>query len=338
MLQLGIKDLAKYPFLAETGEYLREKGFKLEEFGHPDWKPLVEKAYGRIIVATTGQIYDSSHEDFQDLDSEILSFVIAIILLKSAGIQTLIRRFSLAEARRAERYLQQDLYHNKNEIKLELPLKIMQDLFSVKIKTKDDDFVISIADYLKRAVQFHEKEWKLINRKVENGFVFLTAHETVRLIRKELDGYINSKIQSVSIPSIPDTFRERVSDLVLLAKKFSEYVTVSSDYPPCIKHAIEVLDRGENLPHSGRFMLATYLLSKGQTVDQITPLFKNAPDYNERVTRYQLEHIAGSSGKSTKYSCPSCDKLKSENLCFEIPECNGIINPIQFGKKRTTNA
>ena len=338
MIQLGIKDLAKYPFLAEAGEYLREKGFRLEEFGHPDWKPLVEKAYGRIVVATTGQIYDSSVEGFQNLDSEILSFVIAVILLKSAGIPTLIRRFSLAEARRAEKYLQQDLYQNKNEVKLALPLKIMQDLFLVKVKIEGDNFVIGIADYLKRAIHFHEKEWKLINRKVENGFVFLTAHETVRLIRKELDGYINSKIQSVDTPSIPDTFRERVSDLVLLSKKFSEYVVVSSEYPPCIKHAIEVLDKGENLPHSGRFMLATYLISKGQTVDQVVPLFKNAPDYNERVTRYQLEHISGSSGKGTKYSCPSCDKLKSENLCFEIPECNGIINPIQFGKKRSSSA
>jgi DNA primase large subunit len=157
-------------------------------------------------------------------------------------------------------------------------------------------------------------------------------------VRKELDVYINSKIQSVSVSFIPETFRERVGDLVLLAKKFSTTVIVSSDYPPCVKHAIEVLDRGENLPHSGRFMLATYLLAKGQTIEQIAPLFKNAPDYNERVTKYQLEHIAGSSGKATKYSCPSCEKLKSENLCFAIPECDGIINPVQFGTRRKTNA
>jgi len=337
MIQLGIRDLVKYPFLAETGEYLRDKGFNLEQLGHPDWKPLVEKAYGRIMVATTGQIYGSVAEDFENMDSEILSFVIAVILLKSAGIPTLIKRFSLSEARRAERYLQRDL-QKKNEAALELPLKIMHDLFSIKIVRERDDFVISVSDYLRHAIHFHEKEWKLINRRVKNGSVFLTARETVRLIRKELDGYINSKIQIANIPYIPDTFKERTNDLSLLAKKFSEYVTISSDYPPCIKHAIDVLDKGENLPHSGRFMLATFLLSKGQTTDQIAPLFKNAPDYNERITRYQLEHIAGSSGKGTRYSCPSCDKLKSENLCFEIPECNVIINPSQFGTKRTTNA
>lgn len=332
MLQFGVKDLAKYPFLTETGEYLRGMGLNLEQLAHSDWKPMVEKAYGRILVATTGQIYGT---DTEKPDLEILSFVISIILLKSANVTTLIRRFSLAEARRAERYLEQDLRSN-DEKRLEIPLKIIQDLFSVDVTINGNDFVIKISDYLKRAVHFHEREWKLVNRRVNKGFVFLTSHETVRLIRKELDGYINSKIQSVSISSIPKTFQERVADLVILARKFSEPVTFSTDYPPCVKHAIEVLDRGENLPHSGRFMLATYLLTKGQTVDQIAPLFKNAPDYNERVTRYQLEHIAGSAGKGTKYSCPSCDKLKSENLCFEIPECNGIINPIQFGKKRNT--
>jgi len=106
----------------------------------------------------------------------------------------------------------------------------------------------------------------------------------------------------------------------------------------CVCEAIEVLEKGENLSHSGRFMLGTYLLGKGQSVEQIAPLFKNAPDYNEKVTTYQLNHLAGGSGSGTKYICPSCEKLKSQDLCFAIPECDGIINPLQFGKKKTLNA
>lgn len=334
MLQAGIMDLAKYPFLAEAGEYLRDKGFSLEQLGHEDWIPLVEKAYGRIVVASSGQIYGSDTERLENPDMEILSFIVAVILLKAAGIQTLTRRFSLAEARRAERYLQQDLRSNKEKKNLDLPLKIIQELFGVEVRIENDEFVIKVSDYLQRAVHFHEKEWKLVNRRVQNGLVYLTAHETVRLIRTELGQYINSRIQSISLPQIPDSFKSRVQDLVSLASRFSDAVVVSTDYPPCVKHAIEVLEKGENLPHSGRFLLATYLLARGQTTDQIAPLFKNAPDYNERVTRYQLEHISGSSGKGTKYQCPSCDKLRSENLCFAVPECDGIINPIQFGKKR----
>jgi DNA primase large subunit len=333
-------DLAKYPFLAEAGEYLRDKGFNLEQLGHPDWMPLVEKAYGRIITASSGQVYSSDIEKLKDLDNdmEILSFIVAVILLKATGINTLTRRFSLAEARRAEKYLEHDLgrkYVSDKAVKdSDFPLKIIQELFSVKVVVENDEFMLSVPNYLQRAIHFHEKEWKLVNRRVATGFVHLTAHETVRLIRTELGQYINSRIQSITLTSIPDTFKARVQDLVQLATKFSDAVVISSDYPPCVKHAIEVLEKGENLPHSGRFLLATYLLARGQTTDQIAPLFKNAPDYNERVTRYQLEHISGSSGKGTKYQCPSCDKLRSENLCFAIPDCDGIINPIQFGKRR----
>lgn len=333
MLHPGILDLAKYPFLTEAGEYLRDKGFNLEQLGHPDWTPLVEKAYGRIVIASSGQVYGSDVTQLENPDMEILSFIVAVILLKATGVGTLTRRFSLAEARRAERYLQQDLWSNKDR-KLEFPLKIIQELFGVEVLVKDDEFMIKVSDYLQRAVHFHEKEWKLVNRRVANGFVHLTAHETVRLVRTELGQYINSRIQSIALPLIPETFRTRVQDLVLLASKFSDTIVISSDYPPCVKHAIEVLEKGENLPHSGRFLLATYLLARGQTTDQIAPLFKNAPDYNERITRYQLEHISGSSGKGTKYQCPSCDKLRSESLCFAIPDCDGIINPIQFGKRR----
>ena len=337
VLKLGVKDLAKYPFLTEAGEYLRDTGLSLEHLGDPDWKPILERAYGRIVVASSGQIYSTDIERL-DNDSEILSFIVAIILLKTAGVNTLTRRFSLAEARRAEKYLQQDLWMNKDAKHLDLPLKIIQELFGVRVSIENDEFVLRISDYLKRAVHFHEKEWKLVNRRVADGFVYLTAHETVRLIRTELGEYINSRIQSISITSIPEIFRERVKDLISLSKRFSDATIVSSDYPPCVKHATEVLERGENLPHSGRFFLATYLLAKGQTVDQIAPLFKNAPDYNERITRYQLEHIAGSAGKGTKYQCPSCDKLRSENLCFAIPDCDGIINPVQFGKRKETRA
>jgi len=149
-----------------------------------------------------------------------------------------------------------------------------------------------------------------------------------------LGTYISSKIINAKTPPMISGFEESVNKLISMSKKFTTFTVTTGEYPPCIKHAIEILEKGENLPHSGRFMLATFLLSKGQSVEEIAPLFKNAPDYNERVTLYQLNHLAGTSGSGTHYSCPSCEKLKTQNLCFAIPECDNIINPLQFGKKR----
>ena len=342
MITLGQDELAKYPFLADAGQYLKDKGFTLEQFGSdPDLKLIVDKAVHRIEAAADGKIYKSDIVDAHaakdaSLPREVFSFLLAVVLLKLSGMNTLIRRFALAEARRAEKYLEKDLVNISERD--DLAIEILRDLFYMNVKKHDDNFVIPASDYLKHAVSFHEREWKLVNRRVEKGLVFLTPHETVRLVRKELGNYINSKIHNATIPTMSDAFKEPVKRLNSLAKKFPTTIVSSTEYPPCIKHAIEVLEKGENLPHSGRFMLGTFLLGRGQSVEQIAPLFKNAPDYNEKITLYQLNHLAGSSGSRTEYICPSCEKLKRQDLCYIIPECDGIINPIQFGKKKTINA
>jgi len=342
MINLGQDEMAKYPFLADSGQYLKDKGFTLEQFGtDPDLKLIVDKAYHRIEAAAEGKIYRSDideHAKDAMLPREVFSFLLAVVLLKLSGMQTLIRRFSLAESRRAEKFLERDLAKFSEKNKEDLATRILEDLFSIKVQKQNNYFVISVFDYLQHSISFHEREWKLVNRRVDAGLVYLTSHETVRLVRKELGSYINSKIQNANVPTMPDSFKEPVRKLESLAKKFPTIVVSSTEYPPCIKHAIEVLEKGENLQHSGRFMLGTYLLSKGQSVEQIVPLFKNAPDYNEKVTLYQLNHLAGSSGSGTKYICPSCEKLKTQDLCFIIPECDGIINPLQFGKKKIVNA
>jgi DNA primase large subunit len=338
MLNLGTEEMAKYPFLAEAGQYLKDKGFTLDQFGNdPDLEPIIEKACKRIETASKHEKYYSDIKTL-DLDLEVFSFLLAVILLKLSGMHTLIRRFSLAEAIRAEKFLEKDLKDISNKTKDDLAIKLIKDLFSVEVQKKNEYFMIPVSDYLMHSVFFHEKEWKLINRQIEKGKVILTPHQAVRLIRKEIDSYIRTKIQSAQTPTMIDALEKPVKRLVSLAKKFSVPKNEVTEYPPCIKHAIDVLDKGENLPHSGRFLLATYLLGIGQTVQQIAPLFKNAPDYNEKVTLYQLNHLSGSTASGTEYKCPSCEKIQSHDLCFATSDCDGIINPIQFKKIKTVNA
>ena len=339
MISLGRDEIAKYPFLAEAGQYLKDKGFTLEQFAtDPDLKIIVDKAYERIESAAEGKIYNPKADNSTDKDIvlplSVFSFLISIVLLKLSGLNTLINKFSLAEARRAEKFLERDLVSNSNKTSEEFAIKIFREIFSITIKKAEDYLVISISDYLRHAVNFHELEWKLVNRHVENGMVFLTPHESARLIRKELGVYIDARIRAANTPSMSKGFEDKVNKLSALTKKFAVNTVVSTEHPPCIKHAIEALNNGENLSHSGRFMLATFLLGRGQTIDEIAPLFKNAPDYDEKVTRYQIKQVAGETGSNIKYSCPSCEKIKSNDLCYATPDCDNIINPMQFGKKR----
>ncbi len=340
MLALGQDEITKYPFLADAGEYLKDKGFSIYSFGmDPVLKISVDKAYHRIMVATEGKIYDSDLIDGQAskphiLEREVFSFLVAIVLIKLSRMPTLVKRFALAEARRAESYLKKDLGRASNPAEIDLLKKIIFELSGIEVMKQDDFFTISVSDYLKQSATFNEKEWKLINRHVENGKVFLNSEKIVRLLRKEISVYISSKINKSPIPEMIPGLETEVENLISLAKKYTPVFVSTGEYPPCIKHAINILEKGENLPHSGRFMLATFLLAKGQSVQQIAPLFKNAPDYNERVTLYQLNNLAGTSGHGTAYFCPSCQKLQSQSLCFATSECDGIINPMQFGRKK----
>ncbi len=349
MITLGQDEMAKYPFIGDAGQYLRDKGFELETFGDdPDLAPIIKKAFERIRVSTEGRTHDSEMDSSFDtklqkdsvLPTEVLSFILAIILIKSANGHSLINRFCLSEARRAHGFLLQDLNNPKatdsaeNKLK-ETAVKIIHEISQISLTQKENstEWLIPVADYVRRSVNFHERPWKLINQRVHRGNVIMTSGDIVRLIRTEIQNYIKSKIKSIMNTS-QSLSNQYVADVEALAERFTLKIVETGEYPPCIKHAIDVLHKGENLPHSGRFLLATYLLKKGQSVEQIAPLFKNAPDYNERVTMYQLNNLAGKTGSGTEYSCPSCEKVKTNNLCFAVPECSGIINPVQFGRIR----
>jgi DNA primase large subunit len=327
-------DLAKYPFLNEAGEYLRESSFGWDELDRPDMKHIIDRAAERIEIEVNGKIYD----DLERYEIEILTFLISLVIVKSVGIDQVLRKFALAEARRAEKFLTEDLRKQSEIKRRSIFTKIFEDLFKLKIVISEDErlFKVRVVDYLARASHFHEQEWKLINRLVNNGYVYLDADETVRLIRNELAVLIYDKVKSMTLPTLPQGIKSAADPLRL--KLISRYerraAAVVRDHPPCIKHAIEVMNRGDNLPHSARVMLATYMLAIGKPVDEIVFMFENAPDFNEKITRYQVEHLAGMKGGHTKYSVPSCEKLRNENLCFAIAECDGLINPIQFGRTK----
>jgi DNA primase large subunit len=171
---------------------------------------------------------------------------------------------------------------------------------------------------------------------VHKGYVYLDADETVRLIRNELSVLIYDKVRAMNLPALPQSIKLKADDLrVRLAARYERRLTAGViAYPPCINHAIEVMKKGDNLPHSARVLLATYMLAIGKPIDEIVFMFENAPDFNEKITRYQVEHLAGMKGSHTKYSVPSCEKIRNENLCFATAECDTLINPIQFGRKK----
>lgn len=330
---LGQLELAKYPFLADAGGYLRDTGFTLEQLADdPDMGPVRDRAFGRVAAADEGRVYRPSIESGSQLPGEVFSFLLAGILLKMSGARQLTKKFAMQEARGAEMRLGRDLGQARTDSQVILGTKIIQDLSGVLVKKRDDDFAVPIRDYLRRAVTFHAREWKMVNRRVESGMVYLTPHETVRLVRQELVNYIIRRIDEAATPPPVPALAPFVAKLSAMeARLRPRTARVAGEFAPCVKHAAKTMADGDNLSHAGRFLLATYLLSRGLSVEEIVPYFQKAPDYKESVTMYQLRHLAGKSGKGSSYRCQSCHKLRTLGLCYEIPECTGIYNPVQFG-------
>jgi DNA primase large subunit len=318
---LGEQEYAKYPFLKETAVYVKEMGFNIEQLGtDKSFEHIVKIAEDRIDFALNGQVYKT---ELENTTIEVLSFLVAVLIIRMANIGSIANKFAMAESRRVEKFLEHDLRNMSGEEKNQLTLSILSELFAADIQKNGLEYQVPISSYLTHSTTFHEKEWKLINRTVYDGKVHLTLHEAVRLIRAKVGKLIKQRIDAMQQPKTLPLLVKPVEHLRDISKRFHFEPVLSKDYPPCITHAIDILEKGENLSHSGRLMLASYLTQRGQTPGQIAPLFKNAPDYNPRTTAYQISSLKG-------YKCAGCDKLDSQNLCHRSERCGNIKHPMWY--------
>jgi DNA primase large subunit len=343
-IKLGTSDLAKYPFLNEASLYVKETHFDLQEFDRMEMNFILDRSFIKIENFLKNGETNYTLEKFE---IEILTFLASLLILKSTSIEILTKKFALLESMRFEKYLIEDLKDSfKDERKRLVLLKIFNEVFKINIyleKIVNEYYKIKVVDYVKRSVHFHEEEWKLINRSVKDGYVYLNANEIVRLFRNELSLLIVEKVKNMKLATFPNQVINKSQKL----KSYWESVnrTYNINYgpkksvtPPCIQHLYDSIENGENLPHSARLLLATFLLFSGKSIEDIIDVFKKLPDFKENVTRYQLEHLSGKKGGSKKYFVPSCEKIKIEELCYQTNVCKGIINPIQLLKKKTENA
>src|SRR5436853_6745924 len=98
-------DLAKYPYLSEAPEYMRELGLSIEELSAPEFSSVLERAEGRLEEALSkGRVSGNITNE----NAEILSFPISNLILSLVGEERARRRVALAESKRAYELLRQE--------------------------------------------------------------------------------------------------------------------------------------------------------------------------------------------------------------------------------------
>jgi DNA primase large subunit len=313
---------------------------KIEELASPEYVTVVNRAEKRIEEAI---LYARVSERLRKGEIEILSFPIAVMMTAATKNPFLKRRYALAEAKRAYNILKLEYKDKILEIAKIFNWKIKQsERQKVPTETTVHDFSLHFTDFLRNTVNFHEKKWKLVNRLMHNGYVYLTKDEASRLIAEEIRIHIEKKLDVKGL-TLPENIVKRVNNLNKLFSRQRGKIrreempkeVVIAAFPPCIKELYNTILSGRHISHVGRFALTSFLLNTGMTINNVVDLFRTLSDFNERMTRYQVAHIAGVKGSRTKYIPPKCETLRTHGVCPGMDEiCEKIRHPLAYYRRK----
>ncbi len=335
----------RYPFLADirklTYAYM---GVELSLLEALELKPeAIDRAKDRVR-----QIFSKGEIDEGDCDElcEAVAYKLELLVLAALKDKWLKQRAAIAEAKRASKFFEKEdddvlasigkrLGLNVEYLERPLEVKIKEvrgvplvDTYNLKVD------VISYVNAVKRLLS--DPLWKLVNLPVLSGYVFLKKKQLARVLEEVVSKKVLEELEEIGeVPkeALPEGLRDLVEEIEKKAAKRvkakpiihqGRVVFNPKALPPCIARIYDRALKGENLSHQERFTLATFLLNLGMDVEEVLEVFRNMPDFNEKIARYQVEHLAGLRGSRKKYSPPSCRTLLSWGLCFKDENCKGI--------------
>ena len=293
---------ARYPFSKSARKYAEFLNIRIDY-------DLVELGKRRAADAVLRKRIPILSDTSFGLEEEITSYAAARMIVSQIGGRQAIESYAVAEAKRASSHLKSDSEENIAALAGDFGLP--------------QGFEVPVLKYLKYAPG--APEYKLVNRKLSKGKVLLSKNEFIRVLEEAIRLQILESLP-VKMPEVPPSIKKAAEDIRVAMPKPVVRVVASGDRPPCIANMLERLANGENLPHSARWALTIYLLKTGMGERDIMKLFSTAPDYDERITRYQVEYI-----KRKGYNMPACRLMDSNGLC--IYRC-GTRSPLGYKGKR----
>jgi DNA primase large subunit len=331
--------------MKEAAEHVRELGLDINELESDFFVPFLDRAEKRVkdaLVDVSAYAQTQPRDEPKDYEIEVFSFPIAVMLVVGTEESFIKNRYALAEAKRASAMLR---YEEKEKL-LEVANNFGWDARLVNdFSLQPYTFAVLFTVFLKNATGFHDTNWKLVNHLLIDGEVYLTEREVSRLLEEEIRKYIEERLDT-KIKSLPPAIMARVNRLRQLAAEKQEQIrlqemperVVLEAFPSCIKGVYDSVSAGRPASHLGRFALTSFLLSVGMSAEDVFKFFRSVSDFNERMTRYQVEHIAGSRGSGTKYTPPNCSTLRTHGICISPePECRGAVNPLVCYKRKLRN-
>ena len=351
-----IIDLRKYPFLLTPEQALSIKypGLRIEDvLSIRESYPYARSLELLKHIVSKATVYEGRGTG----EDEVLVFYSLLIGAHALNDQGLIHRIAVAYSKYASSKLSQEplqvLVVIANRLGVKAVLSNNPPRIPVKLPSSRKAVYLSkpIAIGLKHYLRIvskrlaHDPKYMLVNQVVDNGRVYVDKETFTRILEEIIYNYIVGLKDQLEYDA--DKIRDYLSEYKKVLEenewfKRKQLSVEESDktlgyvpeaLPPCIKILIEKLQTGENLSHHERFTVAAFLVNIGLDVDTILEFFKKTPDFNEKIARYQIEHIAGLRGSKKKYLPYNCDNMKSLGICPLNEYCGNAKNPLGAYKK-----
>lgn len=341
----------RYPWSADASRYVADSDIKLADLNEDSGEV---KYAARRLKASLKPFSDELVLDREISESPFAPYVIPItnLILSIIGDMRLTNRWAVNEAKITQANLLNEAPETIRKIvtdkfSWEAYYLVVKDK-SVLLKTAGMiyDWKLRFDNFLSANFSFHDVYWKLCNQILVSGYVLLTNQTFTRLISEKVKLELSSKkLRRIDLKELNKGFISVIEGInnewMSFKKRLGiEEVQISGPvrreaFPPCIRELITKILSGENISHQGRFTVTSFLLNIGMSEDMVLDLFRSAPDFNEKLTKYQIEHIKGTGTGKAKYSPPSCKTLKTYSLCFNSDVvCEGISHPLKYYQRR----
>ncbi|MFX0098303.1 MAG: hypothetical protein ACFFCS_01905 [Candidatus Hodarchaeota archaeon] len=351
-----INNLCKYPFLNSAKEWIKDKDISPIDAFYKHVRIL-----DRIRELLTDALENKENTTALHFDDTEILYLYPLLRILLSFINT--PRVTYKIANLLSKHFG-NLLSKEDEITL---LQVSRDqginvepllnADSLVIGSVSFEYRIHFLNFLRVATKFKSPSWKLVNRLLKDGNVFLRKQDLARILEEEIKNKAIDIPKADEVQDLKEKFMEDpllkpfFDDLMNIIKKKikqsdvydKDYPVNESAFPPCINAILDKNANGINLTHSERLFLTSFLLTIGRSVDEVLGLFNTQPDFKEDIARYQVEHIAGMHGKGTVYTPHNCNTLDSYGICmkhddkYSHPNCVEpkfpFKNPLIFYKR-----
>jgi len=302
----------KYPFTDEARKAIA--GITLTE-------SIADRGVERIKRALEGDMRASVSLRGSDKEESIASFAASRMILGFLRNPFLTSRFAVNEAKIAHGWLDR-----ADEKEVDAVARI----FGIATTPEKGLMLITLPVYLRFSPR--SVDYRITNRRLIRGMVEITYHEKKRLVEEAVRKHVERIPLVKDPPELIKQAGEKLLDSLPKTQAGSGKLPSGAkveDHPPCVERLMESMRKHENLPHQARYFLATYLMAIGMNDDDIVQLFSDAPDFKEKITRYQVTQI-----RKRAYSVPSCATTLTYGLCVAVCRIGSPLNWHTLGKER----